>query len=141
VDPFHGRVEVALSWVQTNVPPEATLAVLPEGVMINYLSRHVNPTPHLFWVPPVMAVFGQTNMAAAFEKNSPDYVVIIARNTSEFGVGFFGYYRGYGTELMQWIDDHYDRVYPADPTGKPPFGNRPFFGLQILKRRPPTGKD
>jgi len=36
-----------------------------------------------------MAVFGQTNMAAAFEKNSPDYVVIIARKTSEFGVGFF----------------------------------------------------
>ena len=138
VDPFHGRVEAALSWVQTNVPPEATLAVLPEGAMINYLSRHVNPTPHLFWVPPVMAVFGQTNMAAAFEKNSPDYVVIIARNTSEFGVGFFGYYRGYGTELMQWIDDHYDRVYPVDSTGKPPFGNRPFFGLQILKRRSAT---
>jgi len=107
--------------------------------MINYLSRHVNPTPCLVWVPPVMAVFGQTNMAAAFEKNSPDYVVIIARNTTEFGVGYFGYYRGYGTELMQWIDDHYDRVYPTDPAGKPPFGNRPFFGLQIMKRRPPAG--
>ena len=141
MDPFHGRVEVALSWVQKNVPPEATLAVLPEGAMINYLSRHVNPTPCLVWVPPVMAVFGQTNMAAAFEENSPDYVVIIARNASEFGVGYFGYYRGYGTELMQWIDDHYDRVYPAEPTGKPPFGNRPFFGVQIMKRRPPAGKN
>jgi hypothetical protein len=139
LDPFHGRVEIALSWVQTNVPPEATLAVLPEGVMINYLSRHVNPTPCLVWVPPVMAVFGQTNMNAAFEKNSPDYVVIIARNTSEFGVGFFGYYRGYGTELMQWIDAHYDRVYPADPTGISPSENKPFFGLQIMKRRPPAG--
>lgn len=141
VDPFHGRVEVALSWVQKNVPPEATLAVLPEGAMINYLSRHVNPTPCLVWVPPVMAVFGQTNMAAAFEENSPDYVLIIARNTSEFGVGYFGYYRGYGTELMQWIDDHYDRVYPADPTGKSPSGSKSFFGLQIMKRRPPAGKN
>jgi hypothetical protein len=92
-------------------------------------------------MPPVMAVFGQTNMAAAFEKNSPDYVLIIARNTSEFGVGYFGYYRGYGTELMQWIDDRYDRVYPAGPTGKPPFGNRPFFGVQIMKRHPPAKKN
>jgi hypothetical protein len=141
VDPFHGKVEVALSWVQTNVPPEATLAVLPEGAMINYLSRRVNPTPCLVWVPPVMAVFGQTNMAAAFEENSPDYVLIIARNTSEFGVGFFGYYQGYGTELMQWMDDHYDRVYPADPTGKSPSGSKSFFGLQIMKRRPPAGKN
>ena len=141
VDPFLGRVEVALSWIQTNVPSNATLAVLPEGTMINYLSRHVNPSPCLVWVPPVMAVFGQTNMNAAFENNSPDYVVIIARSSSECGVGYCGYYRRYGTELKKWIDGHYDRVYPADPTGKPPSGNNPFFGLQILKRRPPAGKD
>ena len=108
---------------------------------MNYLSRHVNPTPCLVWVPPVMAVFGQTNMAAAFEEKSPDYVVIIARNSAEFGVGYFGYYRGYGTELMQWFDDHYDRVYPADSAGISSSGNKPFFGLQILKRRPPAGNN
>jgi hypothetical protein len=140
-DPFHGRVEVALSWVQNNVPPEATLAMLPEGAMINYLSRHVNPTRHLLWLPLVMAGFGQTNMTAAFEENSPDYVVIIARSTSEFGVGYFGYYPRYGTELKHWIDGHYDRVYPADATEIIPAGNNPFFGLQIMKRRPPVEKN
>jgi hypothetical protein len=139
VDPFHGKVEVALSWVQKNVPPEATLAVLPEGAMINYLSRRVNPTPCLVWVPPVMAVFGQTNMTAAFEENSPDYILIIARNTSEFGVGYFGYYHEYGTELMRWIEDHYDRVYPAaDSTEKSPSENQSFSALQIWKRRLPA---
>ena len=141
VNPFHGRAEIALAWVQKNVPPQATLAVLPEGVMINYLSRHVNPTPCLVWVPPVMAVFGQTNMNAAFEKNSPDYVAIIARNSSEFGVGYFGYYRGYGTDLMQWVDNHYDRVYPVNPTDQSTSGNQPFFGLQIMKRRPSAGNN
>jgi hypothetical protein len=139
MDPFHGRVEVALSWVQKNVPPEATLAVLPEGAMINYLSRHVNPTPCLVWVPPVMAVFGQTNMAAAFEENSPDYVLVIARSASEFGVGFFGYDPRYGMELMRWIEDRYDRVYPPpSPAGKSAPQEQPFFELQILKRRPPV---
>jgi hypothetical protein len=139
VDPFHGTVQIALSWIQTNVPPGATLAVLPEGAMINYLSRRVNPTPCLVWVPPVMAVFGQTNMAAAFEANQPDYVLIIARNTSEFGVSFFGYDPRNGMELMRWIEDHYDRVYPApDPAGKSAPQGRSFFELQILKRRPPV---
>jgi hypothetical protein len=138
VDPFHGNVKTAVSWIQKNTPSDATLAVLPEGAMINYLSRRVNPTRCLAWVPPVMAVFGQTNLTAAFEKNSPDYVLIIARNTSEFGVGYFGYYPGYGTELMRWLDDHYDRVYPAaGPAGKPPSGASSFTDLQILKRRPP----
>jgi len=139
VDPFHGTVETALSWIEKNTPPDATLAVLPEGAMINYLSRRVNPTLHLVWVPPLMAVFGQTNMTAAFEKNSPDYVLVIARSASEFGVKFFGYDPQYGMELMRWIEDHYDRVYPApDPARKSAFQEQPFFELQILKRRPPV---
>jgi hypothetical protein len=139
VDPFHGTVEKALSWIGKNVPADATVAVLPEGAMINYLSRRVNPTRHLVWVPPLMAVFGQTNMTAAFEKNSPDYVLIIARSASEFGVRFFGYDPRNGMELMRWIEAHYDRVYPApDPVGKSAPQEQPFFELQILKRRPPV---
>jgi hypothetical protein len=86
-----------------------------------------------------MEMFGQTNMAAAFEKNSPDYVVILERSTAEYGVGYFGYYPRYGTELMRWVDGHYDRVYPApDPGGKSAPQEQPFFELQILKRRPPV---
>ncbi|MFZ0827315.1 MAG: hypothetical protein WAO02_07815 [Verrucomicrobiia bacterium] len=136
-DPFHGTVETALSWVEQHVPPDATLAVLPEGAIINYLSRRVNPTHHLAWFPPVMAVFGQANMTDSFEKDSPDYVVIIARSATEFGVGFFGYDPRYGAGLKQWVDNHYDRVYPDPAEQSSP--ERPFFaGLQILKRRPPV---
>ena len=138
VDPFRNRVQITLSWMKTNVPPGATLAVLPEGAMINYLSRRVNPTPFLVWVPPIMTVFGQTNMTAAFEKNSPDYVVIIARSASEFGMGFFGYDPRYGANLKQWIDDHYDRVYTVpDPAETSTVGSPSFYELQILKRRMP----
>jgi len=138
VNPFHDNVQLALSWIEKNVPPHATLAALPEGTMINYLSRRVNPNPYLVWVPPQMEVFGQTNMTAAFEKNSPDYVLVIARNTSEFGMGYFGYYPRYGTELMQWIESHYDPVYPA---GKFPAGNQPFSELRIMKQRLPAAGD
>jgi hypothetical protein len=56
-------------------------------------------------------------------------------------VGYFGYYPRYGTELKHWIDGHYDRVYPADATEIIPAGNNPFFGLQIMKRRPPVEKN
>ncbi len=138
VDPFHGTVEKALSWMETNTPANATLAVLPEGAMINYLSRRINPTANLVWVPPLMAVYGQTNMTAAFEKNRPDYIVVIARSASEFGVKFFGYDPRYGMELMRWADSHYDRVYPAPaPAEKSAPSEQPFFELQILKRRAP----
>jgi hypothetical protein len=41
-----------VDWVETNLPPQASLLVLPEGVGINYLTRRVNPTRHLNFVPP-----------------------------------------------------------------------------------------
>jgi hypothetical protein len=144
VNPLHDNVQQALAWIQKNVPADALLAVLPEGAMINYLGRHVNPTPYPVWLPPEMDAFGQTNMIVAFRKSSPDYVVILERSTAEYGVGYFGYYPRYGTELMAWIDDHYDRVYPApDTIGKSPAGNPSFAELRILKRRPglPAGNN
>ena len=112
--------------------------------MINYLSRRVDPTRSLDWTPPVIAAFGQTNMMAAFEKGSPDYVLIIARNTTEFGVGFFGHDPRYGLELLRWVDDHYDRVYPLPgPGGKSGPREQSFWELEILKRRPvlPAGNN
>lgn len=134
INPFHEHVQVALAWIQTNTPPEATLAVLPEGAMINYLSRRVNSTKFPVWLPPEMDMFGQTDMTADFEINSPDYIVILERSTVEYGVGFFGYYPQYGTSLKQWIDEHYDRVYPAAKSNNP--DHKRFSALEILKRRP-----
>ena len=132
-DPFHGNVETALAWLETNAPPGATLAVLPEGAMVNYLSRRVNPTRYLAWVPPAMAAFGQSNMIADFENSRPDYVVIIARSATEFGVSFFGYDPRYGADLKRRIDSHYERVFPTTEPGE-----NLFYELQILKRRTPA---
>jgi hypothetical protein len=41
--------------------------------------------------------------------------------------------------MVRWVNDHYDRVYPAPgPAGKSAPQEQSFFELQILKRRPPV---
>ncbi|HXE41941.1 MAG TPA: hypothetical protein VN516_02865, partial [Candidatus Baltobacteraceae bacterium] len=45
-------VGTAISWLNTNAPANATLAVVPEGAMVNYLARRVNPTRYPVWMPP-----------------------------------------------------------------------------------------
>jgi hypothetical protein len=143
VNPFHDNVQLALSWIQENTPATATVAVLPEGAMINYLARRMNPTLYPVWLPPEMEVFGQTNMTAAFERNAPDYVLLLSRNTVEYGVGPFGHDVRYGLELRQWLEEHYDAVDPgAGIAGEVPVRNAAGTAPQILKRHRPdaTGR-
>ena len=121
----------ALSWTEQNMPTNATLAVLPEGIMFNYLTCHVNPTPCLFWDPISLAMFGPSNITGAFEKNPPDFIFLVEYDSSEYGVGYFGSSPDFGLELMQWIQKNY--------SAEILIGNEPFkdgrFGIKILKRR------
>jgi hypothetical protein len=81
-------------------------------------------------------VYGQTTMTAAFEKDAPDYICLVERDTSEYGVGPFGRSPGYGAELMQWIEKNYQ---PAYLIGQEPFRNG-LFGIEFLKRLPPDDR-
>ncbi len=130
LNPAGAGVRLTLEWIEKNVPRDGTLAVLPEGTTINYLSRRVNPTPCLDWTPTVLTAFGQAGMTAAFEKNPPDYIFLVERDTAEFGIGYFGRSPGYGVELMQWIGENYQPVYLI---GHEPLANG-LFGIEVLKR-------
>jgi hypothetical protein len=123
--------KAALAWIETNVPRDATVAALPQGVLLNYLSRRINPTPDLDWNPTMFDVFSQEKMTAVFEKNPPDYVLLVEWNAYEFGIGGeFGHYPGYGVGLMQWIGKNYT---PVQLFGSEPLKNG-LFGIKILKR-------
>ncbi|MGA2788284.1 MAG: hypothetical protein ABSF60_12230 [Verrucomicrobiota bacterium] len=138
VDPTGAAMASAAAWIETHTAPTNTLAVIPEGVMLNYLTRRDNPTPYVVFAFEVWA-FGEQNMLAAYEKNPPDYIVLIHRDTSEYGFPNFGAKKGFGLDLMQWIEGHYDRVYPApNPAAKIPSETGTIRGFQILKRRPPV---
>jgi hypothetical protein len=130
-NPVEARtMNLALDWFAKNVPPRATLAALPQGAMLNFLSRHVNPTPSLDWNPTMLAVFGQTNMLAALEKNPPDYIAVVEWTSYEFNLDYFGKEPGYGTDVMAWIKKNYET---AALFGSEPLRNG-LFGIKILKR-------
>jgi hypothetical protein len=128
-------VNAALAWMDTNVPPDATVAALPQGVLLNYLSRRINPTPCLDWNPTMFTVFSQEKMTTAFENSPPDYVLLVEWKSYDFGVGYFGSDPGYGEELMDWVGKNYSLV---KLVGSEPL-KKGLFGIKILKRtRPPA---
>lgn len=130
IHPAGPAVQSALAWMESNASPEATLAVLPEGVMVNYMTRRVNPTKYLIWNPAEMVGFGQSTMTATFCENSPDYVMLVHRDPSEYGVKFFGQEERFGLKLMLWLGANYE---PVCRIGNEPLRNS-LFGIKILKR-------
>lgn len=121
IDPTGAAMASAAAWIETHTAPTNTLAVLPEGVMLNYLTRRDNPTPYVVFAFEVWA-FGEQTMLAAYEKNPPDYILLIQRDSSEYGPAgaeYFGLQKGYGFDVMQWVRRNYspcgvvDFAYPT----------------------------
>ena len=108
-----------------------TLSVLPEGVMINYMARRVNPTGHLNFMPPELLIFGEDRILEAFRGNPPDLIALTHKDTREYGVGFFG--NGYGRDLYGWVDANYE---PIALFGDPPLEPGSHFGVRLLERKP-----
>jgi hypothetical protein len=85
--------------------PAETIAVIPEGVMINYLSRRVNPTGYTSFLPSDIAVRGEHTIIEAFQMNPPDFILLVHRDMLEFKTGAFG--RGYALDLGAWLNANY----------------------------------
>jgi hypothetical protein len=149
IDPTGAAMASAAAWIETHTAPTNTLAVLPEGVMLNYLTRRDNPTPYVVFAFEVWA-FGEQNMLAAYETNPPDYIILIQRDSSEYGpagAGYFGQQKGYGFDVMQWVRRNYK---PVELIGSEPLsprlravaaGQSGAFGIKILKHLPAAPGD
>ena len=126
-------VAQALEEILARVGPEETLAVLPEGVMLNFLAGRVNPTPYVNFMPPELIIFGEERMLAAFRAHPPDYVVLVGKSTAEYGYRFFG--RDYGRNIYAWVQANYREL---KLIGAPPLRDD-RFGMLIMQRAEPPG--
>lgn len=109
-DPRGRLVNDVSAWLAAEWPPAATLAVVPEGVMLNYLSRRVNPTPYINFIPVTLAVYGEDRMLSAFQATPPDCLVFFDRDMSEYGLPPFGSQGSPGALFMKWVETDYVAV-------------------------------
>jgi hypothetical protein len=121
----------AIDRIQALLPPNGTVAVFPEGIMLNYLTRRQAPTAYVNFMPPELAAFGEQAILEAHRRAPPDLVVLVQKDTAEYGVGPFGRDPNYGARLMSWIRANYR---PVETIGKDPAAGD-AYGIQILRRR------
>jgi hypothetical protein len=86
-----------------SIPPDANLLVLPEGFMINFLSRHRSPK-----MPELQAsAEGEDNYLRSLAQTRPDYIIWLTRDMSESGISKYGDAGKPGAKLLGWIEENY----------------------------------
>jgi hypothetical protein len=86
---------------------DQTLLVLPEGLMINYLTRLRSPlAPPMYFF--VCTEHGKEALLVdELQRQPPDFVVIISRDLREYGINRYGEAPGRGQLLLRWVSTNY----------------------------------
>lgn len=117
--------------IETETTTDQTLAVFPEGVMLNYLTRRRTSLPYLNFIPHEVRLWGEDNILAALDAQPPDCIAITHRDTTEYGYRFFG--RDYAWNLWAWMVQHYRG---RAQVGEPPLVDENFGILILLPKAP-----
>jgi hypothetical protein len=103
------EVQLACDQIGRLIPENGTVAVFPQGLMINYLVRRVNPIPNVNFMPPEVLAVGEDAFIDALQQHPPDLVVV----TSSVIQNDFFTLDGrdvYGAKMLRWIKKNYQPV-------------------------------
>jgi hypothetical protein len=119
ISPSGGIVFFVTEWLRDQ-PPAKSLVVMPEGIMINYLARLQSPTSTLFFFSWPISDGRDEAVVNQLQRNPPDYVALVSRNLTEFGLKPFGETPSSGQLLLRWVTQNYERAAsiggdPLDP--------------------------
>lgn len=108
VDDRGQAVAEAVALVRARVPPGRTLATLPEGGLVNFLSGRRSSIPFPVMVPSIFSIYSEATMLAAMRAHPPDYILLFdrrLRDLSEYGCVTFG--RDCATEIGAFMKAEY----------------------------------
>ena len=118
----------AIDQIEKIVGKDESFVVLPEGAMLNYFTRRVNPAPYNLFIPQELEFFGNGRILDSLVKAKPDYVVLVDRDVSEHGCKSFG--KDCAQGIFKWYRENYS---PVSEIGSMPFTGK-GFGIVISKR-------
>lgn len=123
-------INKTLSYIDQSMTPNDSFIVMPDGVMLNYLSRKNNASRYFEFTPNIVEAIGEEKIIHEISLTPPSFIILTKKDTSEHGARYFGV--DYALNIYSWITDNYDKVFSTgDGTLT---GND--FGITIYKRKP-----
>jgi hypothetical protein len=128
VSPQGMAIDLALKQIKDVIPEDNNFVVLPEGIILNYLTRRQSASPNIEFMPSSVAMVGEEKIIHDFDAHKSDFIILVHRDTLEYGARYFGV--DYAVNLASWIRKNYS---PVARIGDEPFRNN-NFGIIIAKR-------
>lgn len=95
----------AISYLSNHSAKDDSLLVLPEGIMINYLTQKKWDFYQTSFIPLDFDTFGEDNIIKDVTNKRPDFIMFIKRDTSEYGKEYIC--KDYGIKTCKYIAKNY----------------------------------
>jgi hypothetical protein len=130
-EPKGWAVNMAIKRIKETTSSNDNFTPIPEGLIINYLMRRPSPFRYdAITAGALTSLFGETAMFDSLRNAHPKFILLIHRESKEFGEGFLGSNIRNGKRIMDWIESHYTCVWQL--LNEPLKNDR--FGMKMLKR-------
>jgi hypothetical protein len=86
---------------------DQTLLVLPQGLMLNYLSRLRSPLAQFIYFSVFTEQGREALLVDELQRHPPDLVVVISSDLREYGIYRYGDAPGRGQLLLDWVMANY----------------------------------
>jgi len=111
-DPEIGEISAFLKNVNRIMGKDANFVAFPDGVMLNFLTKRINPLPYIIFKFAETRTFGEQKIIRSFKEHKPDYVVMSNR---AWFPNNHDPRSEYPRAIREWILDNYHPVWSAHP--------------------------
>lgn len=101
-------VQETIDYVKKHLKPQDSVWVIPEGIMINFVTNHPANGTYYSTIPSYIETFGEDKIISDTQKNAPDYIIINDRKTADHGLPYMC--EDYGFKICKYVKSHYTPV-------------------------------
>lgn len=95
----------AITYILNHSEKNDSLLVLPEGIMINYLTQKSWDFYPTSFIPLDFETFGEKYIINEISDKKPDFIMFIKRDTAEYGKGYLC--KDYGVDTCKYVARNY----------------------------------
>ena len=93
-------------YIKNETNTDETILVLPEGAMLNYLTKRKSDNKYYYLLPSNVEIFTEEKIVQDLKKNLPDYIIMTPRSFIDYKETFFC--ESFGVQICKLIPEYYN---------------------------------